>query len=105
MRTALHASACTVWSAGSCSRFQSWTCEFPISAHEEACNHAQGDLALLARGGSRGIPAGHIVSHNAHHGLHLKFLRALQAAVSEADYVDVEAPAAAADSGAPAAKE
>lgn len=52
----------------------------------------QGDLALLAREGSRGIPVGHIVAHNAHHGLHLKFLRALHAAATDDDYIGVEAP-------------
>ena len=53
---------------------------------------AQGDLALLARRGSRGIPTGHTIAHNADHGLQLKFLRALQEALSDDDYVDVDAP-------------
>ncbi len=37
----------------------------------------QGDLALLAAGGSSGIPAGHTIAWKADHKLHLKFLRAL----------------------------
>ena len=53
----------------------------------------QGDLALLASKGSRGIPIGHTVAHNADHALQLKFLRALQETVSDVDYVDVDAPA------------
>ena len=63
----------------------------------------QGDLALLAREGSRGIPVGHIVSHNAHHGLHLKFLQALRAAAAASDYVAVEAPGDGAATAAAAA--
>ena len=53
----------------------------------------QGDLALLASKGSRGIPIGHTVAHNADHALQLRFLQALKAAVSDEDYVDVDAPA------------
>ena len=52
----------------------------------------QGDLALLASKGSRGIPIGHTVAHNANHALQLRFLQALKAAVSNEDYVDVDAP-------------
>ena len=48
----------------------------------------QGDLALLATPGTRGLPIGHITAHNADHALNIEFAVALQEACSEQDYVD-----------------
>lgn len=42
---------------------------------------AQGDLALLARPGGRGMPAGHIVAYRPTHTLHAAFLHQLQQAI------------------------
>lgn len=50
--------------------------------------HAQGDLALLAAPGTRGLPIGHITAHNADHTLNLEFMRALRESCTEEDYVD-----------------
>ena len=48
----------------------------------------QGDLALLATPGTRGLPIGHITAHNADHALNIEFAVALQEACSEQDYVE-----------------
>jgi len=50
----------------------------------------QGDLALLATPGTRGLPIGHITAHNADHALNLEFARALQTACTAKDYVAPE---------------
>jgi UDP-3-O-acyl-N-acetylglucosamine deacetylase len=52
----------------------------------------QGDLALLAVGGSQGLPIGHIVSFNADHALHVTFAKALRDACTDADYIDWHKP-------------
>ena len=43
----------------------------------------QGDLALLARPGGRGLPQGHIVAYKPTHRLHREFLHKMQAQISE----------------------
>ena len=48
----------------------------------------QGDLALMATPGTRGLPIGHITAHNADHALNLEFARALREACSEEDYTE-----------------
>ena len=48
----------------------------------------QGDLALLAAPGTRGLPIGHITAHNADHALNLEFARALRESCTEEDFVD-----------------
>ena len=50
----------------------------------------QGDLALLATPGTRGLPIGHITAHNADHALNLEFARALRTACTAKDYVAPE---------------
>ena len=51
----------------------------------------QGDLALLASPGNRGLPIGHITAHNADHVLNIEFAVALQEACSGQDYVEAAA--------------
>ena len=48
----------------------------------------QGDLALLATPGTRGLPIGHITAHNADHALSLEFARAVREACSEEDTIE-----------------
>ena len=56
------------------------------SDKELAC--VQGDLALLATPGTRGLPIGHITAHNADHALNLEFAQALRESCSEEDTVE-----------------
>ena len=51
----------------------------------------QGDLALLATPGTRGLPIGHIMAHNADHALHIEFAKALRNSCTEDDLVDAAA--------------
>lgn len=51
----------------------------------------QGDLALLATPGTRGLPIGHIIAHNADHALHIEFVKALRNSFTEDDLVDAAA--------------
>lgn len=51
----------------------------------------QGDLALLATPGTRGLPIGHIMAHNADHALNIEFAKALRDSCTEDDLVDAAA--------------
>ena len=67
-------------------------CALAEQVLSQLCVCIQGDLALLATEGQWGLPIGHIVSHNTDHALHIKFAKAIQAACSEADYIDLKLP-------------
>ncbi len=49
-----------------------------------------GDLSLLGLDGNMGLPSGHIVSYNATHAMLIEFARAIYAASSEDDWVEVQ---------------
>ncbi len=51
----------------------------------------QGDLALLATPGIRGLPIGHIMAHSTDHALNIEFAKALRNSYTEEDLVDAAA--------------